>query len=173
MIPANARLNTGFFNGLEAGTIVTENNPTLLGTDEGGIYLQENNVPVTLLLYYGHNTTSFEFKNNDGEVLDTVTTISAGAFANADGITAVVIPASVTTIGEEAFRGNTEIDTVTFTAGGTAPLSIGKLRICRNGTHHDCASRKRDNHRRLCFCRERICNLHRTWRYKDYRRPCI
>ena len=125
VIPANARLNTGFFNGLEAGTIVTENNPTLLGTDEGGIYLQENNVPVTLLLYYGHNTTTFEFKNNDGEVLDTVTTISAGAFANADGITAVVIPASVTTIGEEAFRGNTEIDTVTFTAGGTAPLSIG------------------------------------------------
>ena len=56
---------------------------------------------------------------------DTVKKIDNNAFANRLLLTAITIPASVEEIGERAFYYCRGMSTVTFVAGGTAPLTIG------------------------------------------------
>ena len=57
-------------------------------------------------------------------IKDGVTTISASAFSNAQGLKEVTLPASIATIGASAFADCPYLEKVTFTAG-TAALTIG------------------------------------------------
>lgn len=57
---------------------------------------------------------------------DTITKIDNNAFANRLLLTAITIPTSVEEIGYRAFYNCKGLSTVTFVAGGTAPLTIGK-----------------------------------------------
>ena len=71
----------------------------------------------------GTTVTGIGTCSNDIVIPDGITIIANSAFANS-AITSVTIPASVTTIGEDAFFGNVSLESVTFEAGSQL-TSIG------------------------------------------------
>lgn len=122
-VPARMNVTADFWNGLSVERIVpvpAVGHPTLFA-DKYALYILENKVPTTLLRYQPEPDSDAD----TFEIPETVTAIAANAFLNC-GRTSVTIPASVTMIGESAFRYSGSLATVTFKNGGTAPLTIGE-----------------------------------------------
>ncbi len=138
-LPVNARISSGFLNGLSIYNQLTvaEGNPYIASVEH---IVQENDEDVTagsalyllddekkfetLLLYTPAGSSpsevSFDFTGADG-----VRVIAPGAFAAAENIVSVTIPASVTEIGDKAFYG-IYLESVTFAPGEGDALTIGE-----------------------------------------------
>ena len=126
-LPASIRISGNTFNGIEVDNIEVNDNPTIASVN-GGFYLRNSEGKIdTLIIFFADDMSEFTFAGDEKNDTSTVTTIAGGAFANAGySLEKVVIPASITTIGEGAFRGNTNITTIEFADGGNAPLTIGE-----------------------------------------------
>ena len=81
------------------------------------------NAAETELIFYPK--ALIDNQNGVVSIKEGVTTISASAFSNAQGLKEITLPASITTIGDSAFAGCPYLEKVTFTAG-TAALTIGE-----------------------------------------------
>ena len=108
------------FNGcLALKTVeVAEGNANYKNDENGILY----NSDETELIFYPKALISDS--NGTVTVKEGVTTISASAFKNANGLKTVVLPSTLTVIGAEAFAKCAYLESVTFTAG-TAGLTIG------------------------------------------------
>ncbi len=101
---------------------VDENNPILCDID--GILFSKDQT--TLYFFPAGRTDEYV-------VPSTVTTIAANAFAYRN-LTSVVIPKSVTSIGEGAFYEATKLEKVIFKEGGAEELVLGRIRTEEDGT---------------------------------------
>ena len=94
-------------------------NNTQIATDQekkDGVLFNKN---FTQILFYP------TAREGDYTIPDTVETISARVFKNKTGLTKIVIPKTMTYIGEEAFYGCSKLATLEFAPGGTKELVIG------------------------------------------------
>ena len=132
-IPANAVFSTGFFSGLipEEITISPQNNTAAI--DNKALFLKDANGDYTTLLLFmgGYSDRSFNFTyekdveghHKAGDPITTVTEIASGAFRGSS-LDSIMIPASVQVIGDYAFYGSDDLDTLEFEKG-TGSLTIG------------------------------------------------
>ncbi len=87
-----------------------------------------------LRYYYGSiNGTIdlFNVDNGDGNKSSTIIEIDEKVFENQTGLTSIVIPKTVTTIGQHAFKGCTALETVTFEKGSMlTTIGVAAFREC-------------------------------------------
>ncbi len=103
-IPANVSVIPGIFGGCTSlkEVKVDKNNPYF--TSQGGVVFNKDK---TEIIYFPQG------KGGEYAIPDTVTSVAAGVFAGNRSLTALVIPNTVSYIGEEAFK-NTDIDRIVF-----------------------------------------------------------
>lgn len=132
-LPANAVISGAFFDGLTVNSLtVAEGNQSIASVNhisEGktvgtALYLKgADGSNETLLLYIAASDSprglTFDFAGAEG-----VKAIAAGVFADNSTISTVIIPSSVTSIGNQAFYGS-YVESVTFKDDGDQPLTIG------------------------------------------------
>ena len=118
-----SNFNSAAFTGcINLRTIdIDDENPYIYSDENGVLYNEEK----TTLLFYPKGL----IVENEGKVenlLTTLTTLDASIFESNTDLVSIKLPASVTTIGANAFKGCTKLTSVTF-GGGTAAaaLSIG------------------------------------------------
>ena len=129
-LPANAVFSTGFFSGLIPDEITISPQNDIAAIDNRALYLKDADGDyTTLLLYMGYSSFNFTYENtveghhNAGDPITTVTEIASGAFRGSS-LDSIMIPASVQVIGDYAFYGSDDLDTLEFEEG-TGSLTIG------------------------------------------------
>ena len=119
-VPLRMNVTADFWNGMSVERIVPANGHPTLKAEKNALYILENDVKTTLLRYQpGSDSDADTF-----EIPASVTTIGESAFRNCK-LTSVTIPASVTEIGAHAFEGST-LETITFAGENNTPLTIGE-----------------------------------------------
>lgn len=115
-LPKNVTALSNFLNGVSVGSIVvSEENPVF--KSEGGVLY--NKAGTELLMYPSGKDDLTEFAVPEG-----VTAIADGAFKGNSSLETITLPASMTSVGNEAFRESYVVEVI-FTAGGTEDLEIG------------------------------------------------
>ena len=117
-VPLRMNVTADFWNGMSVERIVPAVGHPTLFADKYALYIWENKVPTTLLRYQPESDA------DTFEIPASVTTIGESAFRNCK-LTSVTIPASVTEIGAHAFEGST-LETITFAGENNTPLTIGE-----------------------------------------------
>ncbi len=123
-LPGYVKITSSFFDNLIAETINVSTDT--IKTIGDGIYFIVNGQPDTLVKYQGEGG---EFTVEEG-----TKHIAAGVFRNNEDVTAVTIPASVTSIGESAFRGSS-LESVTFSGTSSETLTIGDYAFNMEGAY--------------------------------------
>ena len=138
-LSANANVAADFLSGAKANKVTVAEGNDYIAAEGSGLYLKSASGELeTFLLYVPsdeNDETEFQFAyyddngnietETDGSAkIINIRNIAASAFAGNENLKKVVIPASVITIGDEAFSGAL-ITTVEFAAGGTEALDIG------------------------------------------------
>ncbi len=117
-LPANAKASSGFLGGATLEAVKVAEGNSSFADDNGVLYSKGANGEAEVLLYYPSGRTETEYT-----VPATVTTIGDSVFAGNTNLKTVTLPASVTLIGANAFSGS-QIEKVVFEEG-TADLVIG------------------------------------------------
>ena len=138
-LSANANVAADFLSGAKANKVTVAEGNDYIAAEGSGLYLKSASGELeTFLLYVPseeNDETEFQFAyyDDNGNIeteadgsakIINIRNIAANAFAGNENLKKVVIPASVITIGDEAFSGAL-ITTVEFAAGGTDALDIG------------------------------------------------
>ncbi len=97
-------------------SVTVDSANTSIATDKDGVLFDKE---YTQILFYP------TAREGDYTIPDTVVSISARVFKNKTGLTKIVIPNTMTYIGEEAFYGCSKLATLEFAPGGTKELVIG------------------------------------------------
>jgi len=118
-------LQNSAFAGCDALSEITvdANNKVLAAIDNVLYGIDSNGKPVTLLFY--PKTMAADSAALAMLPWSTITAIGDYAFAENPKITSFVIPATLTSIGNNAFAGCTNLASVTFAEGGSAALTVG------------------------------------------------
>lgn len=125
-LPKNITALPNFLNGLSLSEIEVPADHPVFTTVDGVLYSKDSaGAPEILLLYpSGKGDSSFV-------VPDTVTTIADGAFKGQYYLETITVSASVTKIGNEAFSGSS-LGALIFAEGGTEDLEIGDYAFYNN-----------------------------------------
>ena len=107
------------------------------------IFLENEEAPVALTLAssaFAADNTKYPSQLQSVELPSGMKAIAASAFANS-AIVSITIPNTVTSLGNKAFSGCTNLTTVVFEEGGTAALTLGTASSTTgNGPFNGCSS---------------------------------